>query len=155
MNKSAPESVPYKVGDSDQRPWGHYIVTAVGLNDQGEEYCEKDITVKPAQILSLQSHKLRREHWTVKTGVLTVIVDGRRMTLSAGEDVRIPEGGIHCMANLAAEDCVVHEMQEGTCREEDIIRYLDAYRRAPDDHDGAAAADSVALYRDILSQLGL
>jgi mannose-1-phosphate guanylyltransferase / mannose-6-phosphate isomerase len=143
----------YKVGDTETRPWGAYVVTAVGSTGSGEEFCEKDITVNPGKILSLQSHIHRREHWRVVTGVLTVVLDGQVLTLNEGEDVNLPEGAIHAMANLSPSPVVVRERQEGTCREEDIARYTDAYGRAdtplPDDERGRA---SLAVYKDVLEK---
>lgn len=146
--------IAYQVGDSDQRPWGHYKVTGVGTNASGEEYCEKEITVNPGQILSMQSHELRRETWTVKQGVLTVLLDGERITLTAGESVKIPLRAIHCMANLGTADCVVYEMQEGACREEDVKRYLDPYGRQTESTETPLAEKSIAVYKSILSELG-
>lgn len=143
----------YHVGDSEKRPWGEYVTTAVGVNN-GEEYCEKDITVLPNQILSLQSHNLRREHWTVTQGRLTVILDDQRLELDVGESVDIPLGGIHCMANLGDTPCVVHEKQEGVCREADIIRYLDAYGRADENiKTNEKVERSTALYRGIWADI--
>ena len=145
---------PYTVGDHDARPWGSYTVTAVGKNDAGEDVCEKDIQVLPKQILSLQSHTQRREHWQVIAGTLTVILDDARHELPAGSDIRIPLGAIHCMANLSDAPCTVHEIQEGICREEDIKRYNDAYGRGTEDITGDIAEKSIALYKDILKTLG-
>ncbi len=143
----------YKVGDSDTRPWGHYVVTGVGIEAGDREYCEKRITVQPGKILSLQSHTLRAELWRVEEGVLTVILDGQRITLRAGESIDIPLRGIHCMANLDNAPCTVYEKQTGICREEDIIRYLDAYGRATESFTEDAVTASIALYRAILSDI--
>ena len=143
----------YKIGDRDARPWGSYIVTGVGQNENGE-YCDKDITIHAGQVLSLQSHKLRRETWTVVEGVLTVLVDGQRLELQPGQTVHIPKGSIHCMAALGKTQCVVQERQEGVCREEDIIRYVDAYGRATADASSPVVAVSIAAYQKILAELG-
>lgn len=143
----------YKVGDGDTRPWGSYVVTAVGTNGAGEEYCEKDITVLPGKILSLQSHEMRRETWTVKKGHLTVIRDGEILKLKEGEDVHLPVKSIHSMANLGDTECVVHELQEGTCREEDITRYVDSYGRGTDASGNDAIASSIAAYARIAAQI--
>lgn len=145
---------PYTVGDHDERPWGSYTVTAVGKNAAGEDICEKNIHVLPRQILSLQSHTQRREQWRVVEGTLTVILDDARHDLTTGSDIRIPLGAIHCMANLSDAPCIVHEIQEGICREEDITRYLDAYGRGTENISGETAAKSIALYKDILKTLG-
>jgi mannose-6-phosphate isomerase len=144
----------YKVGDSDQRPWGHYVVTAVGVNEKGEEYCDKEITVLPGQVLSLQSHELRRETWKVLRGTLTVLLDGESIEMIEGEEIHIPEKSIHCMANLSDDrDCVVFERQEGLCREEDIKRYIDAYGRGTEAPKGEAAVNSITAYNEIIAAL--
>ena len=143
----------YRVDDQDMRPWGHYIVTAVGRTADGEEYCEKQIVIKPGNILSLQSHELRRETWTVKQGVLTALVDGKRIEATPGQSIHIPKGSIHCMANLTDENCIVHERQAGICREDDIKRYVDAYSRATESLS-MQASPSVAVYKDILKAIG-
>lgn len=142
----------YKVGDRDSRPWGEYEVTAVGIGDHGE-YCEKRIAVQPGNILSLQSHDMRRETWRVMSGELTVILDGHTMTLHAGEEIFIPKGAIHAMANLSDALCVVFERQEGTCREDDIKRYLDAYGRETESSNDPAVKASLAAYRTVLSKI--
>ena len=142
----------YKVGDIDTRPWGSYTVVAVGTNEDGEEFCEKEIIVNPGHALSLQSHEHRREYWRVSLGTLTVILGKERLTLEKDQSVRIPKGALHCMANLGAEACVVQERQAGLCREEDITRYMDAYGRAEDD-DRPEIAESLALYKQILKDI--
>lgn len=142
----------YQVGDHDTRPWGEYEVTAVGM-DGTDEYCEKCITVQPNNILSLQSHNLRRETWKVTEGELTVILEDKVITLKAGEDIFVPMGSIHAMANLSDAPCTVFERQEGICREDDIIRYLDAYGRAVEESDDAAVKASLAAYRSVLDKI--
>ncbi len=144
----------YIIGDFDTRPWGSYVVTNVGETPLHEEFCEKEITVLPGKILSLQSHEHRRETWRVISGTLTVVLDDRKVVLNAGESLFIPLHAIHAMANTSTEPCVVFERQEGLCREEDIIRYSDAYGRA----DEAIAHDdriqsSLAVYKLIADQL--
>lgn len=145
--------IEYHVGDHDTRPWGTYEVTAVGRNPAGEEVCEKKITVLPQQILSLQSHELRRELWRVVEGELTVVLNDRRITLKQGEDINVPLGSIHAMANLADSPCVVFERQEGTCREEDIKRYLDVYGRGVEASTDPVVTASLAVYRDVMNEL--
>ena len=140
----------YQVGDEDNRPWGHYVVTGVGIAANGEGYCKKVITIKPWQVLSLQSHKLRREKWTVKRGTLTALRDGQRFELSPHEFVHIPVGSIHCMANMDEDGCVVEEVQEGICHEEDIKRYMDIYRRGTETLVSPEATESFTAYRSIL-----
>ena len=145
------KTAEYQIGDREKRPWGDYIVTDVGFNDAGEEYCEKKITVNPGRILSLQSHEHRRETWMVVRGVLTILLDGVRTDLHAGEKIHVPQGSIHCMANLGKAPCVVREKQEGFCREDDITRYIDAYGRGTQASTLPVVKRGIAAYRTILA----
>ena len=141
---------PYQIGDKESRPWGHYTVIDAGIAANGEEYCKKIITVEPLQVLSLQSHKLRRETWIVKKGILTALKDGKRVDLYPGDSIEIPADSLHCMANINDDDCVVEELQEGICREEDIRRYMDVYHRSTETLASPQATESFTAYREIL-----
>lgn len=143
-NTSAP-GAGYAIGDTDARSWGSYTVVAVGKND-GEEYCEKEIIINPGRILPLQSHEHRRERWMVKQGVLTVVLDGKRIEVKKGDEVRIPLRAVHCMANLGKDACIVREIQAGVCREEDVALYGDA------DAQGLAGS-SLAVYQQLLAEI--
>lgn len=124
-----PSSLPaYTIGERDTRPWGSWEVLDAGT-ENGEEYCVKTITVIPNGILSLQSHEFRREEWTVLEGVLEVTRDDAIIVLHAGEQISIPQGAKHRMANRGNVTAVVKEIQRGICREDDIIRYEDVYGR--------------------------
>lgn len=143
-NNSAP-GAGYIIGDTDIHPWGSYTVVATGKND-GEEYCEKEIIVNPGQILPLQSHEQRREHWMVKQGILTVVLDGKRLELKKGDEVRIPLRAIHSMANLGKDACILREIQAGSCRADDMTLYGEA-----DAH--GRAGSSLAVYQQILAEM--
>jgi mannose-6-phosphate isomerase len=140
----------YQTGDRKDRPWGNYIVVDTGVAADGEEYCRKTLTIEPLQILSLQSHKFRRETWVVKRGILTALNDGKRLELYPGESIRIAAGSIHSMANTGDDACVVEELQEGICREDDIRRYMDVYQRGTETLASPQAAESFTTYREIL-----
>lgn len=122
------EMPAYFIGEKDTRPWGTWEVINFG-EENGEEFCEKKITVTPGGILSLQSHKLRREEWTVLEGILEVTCNDDVFTLSPGEKANIPQGAVHRMANRGNSNVVVREIQRGLCREDDIVRYEDVYGR--------------------------
>ncbi len=142
----------YYVGEVGTRPWGHFKVIGAGIDQTGQEFCEKEITVNPGQILSLQSHNFRGEKWTVLEGELIVVLDGERYDLKEGESIVIPLRAIHCMANGSNKPCVVYEKQLGLCSEDDIIRYVDMYGRAGADLDSKSAA-SVELFNLVLSEI--
>ncbi len=152
LSLPAEETPPgsYRIGDRQDRPWGHYIVVDAGTAANGEEYCKKNITIRPLQILSLQSHKLRSETWVVKRGVLTVLKDGRRLELEPGEAVDIPAGSLHCMANTGEDDCIVVETQEGIFREVDIKLFMYFYHIRTEALSSPQAPESFTAYREII-----
>lgn len=119
----------YKVGDRDDRPWGSWEVTKIHEED-GEQVVEKIIKIHPTGILSLQSHKHRREIWTVISGTIRMILNDDTYDLAKGKSVTIQAGDKHRMANPFLEEAIVHEKQIGECRESDFFRYEDQYGRA-------------------------
>lgn len=142
----------YRIGDYDRRPWGSWLVIDVGEIEDGScARCDKIIVVDPNRILSLQSHALRHETWTVLDGTLTVLIDGQCETLGTGRTVDVPVQALHCMANLGKAPCVIKERQTGTCKEDDITRYLDAYGRAVAAMDENAQI-SARLYNSLLDE---
>jgi mannose-1-phosphate guanylyltransferase/mannose-1-phosphate guanylyltransferase/mannose-6-phosphate isomerase len=118
----------YSIGESDTRPWGGWVVLDSG-QENGEDFCIKTITVIPGGVLSLQSHKGRREKWTIEQGTLEVTLDHATHILEMGQSIEIPIGTIHRGANRGPVDVIITEIQRGICREEDIIRYDDIYGR--------------------------
>lgn len=145
-NQTLPGPETYFVGDNDRRPWGSWRVTRTGRMAQDKEFCEKLIVVNPGKILSLQSHELRCETWTVLHGTLIAIVDAHCLALHPGQSVHIPVRAVHTMANPGDEPCLVQERQEGICRESDITRYLDSYGRSTVHGDDERIRSCVSRY---------
>lgn len=116
----------YKKGDHDKRPWGTWEVL-----DAGDGFCVKRICVTPGNILSLQSHDFRAEHWIIVKGEAVVTLGEEKIVKKAGEAVFIPVKTKHRIQNDAASDMEFIEIQTGeTLDENDIIRYEDVYGRA-------------------------
>lgn len=144
----------YHVGDSDKRPWGGYVVTAVSSDPaSGEDIVEKIITVHPKQMLSLQSHVGRSEVWTARTGTLTAVVNDRVVSVAQGGQIDLPIGTIHAMVNIGDTPIEVHEIQRGICREDDIVRYWDQSGRAVDTSDDPLVQASIATYKKLMETL--
>lgn len=143
----------YEVGDSDQRDWGSYAVTDVEYDGDTCTRCEKDITVKPGFMLSIQAHDYRRENWKVVSGTLTVVHNGDIKVLQAGEDINIGLNDVHAMANTSTAPCVVHEIQQGKCDENDNHRYWDANGRPVEESDDPRVLESVAAGQSLLPAL--
>ena len=110
------------------KPWGSYKIFE---KDKG--FLVKRITVAPGEILSLQSHKHRSEHWLVASGVATVECDGEKSYLNQFESIAIPKGSKHRLSNENKEILKVVEVQFGEIlSEDDITRYEDKYKRESD-----------------------
>jgi mannose-1-phosphate guanylyltransferase/mannose-6-phosphate isomerase len=107
------------------RPWGSYTV----LEDEAD--CKvKRITVKPGQVLSLQLHHRRSEHWTVVAGTAKVRVGDKEFLLPANESVYIPVETLHRLENPTGSDLHLIEVQCGDYfGEDDIVRLEDRYGR--------------------------
>ena len=108
------------------RPWGSYTVYA---DEPG--YKVKRLTVLPGQVLSLQRHAKRSEHWTVVGGVARVRRGDEEFDLQPNESTYIPVGTLHRLQNLhESEPCHLIEVQCGDyLGEDDIERFEDVYGR--------------------------
>ena len=115
----------YKVGEFGERPWGCWKVDEVG-----DGFTKKTITVNVGGCLSLQSHEHRSEKWEIVEGVAEVTVNDSVKLLSAGEIVEIPLKAIHRLKNAGDVVLIVKETQTGDILDEsDIVRYEDVYSR--------------------------
>ncbi len=109
----------------DERPWGSFTVL-----DEGAAWKVKRIEVLPGRRLSYQQHARRAEHWMVVSGRATVTLDGRSISLQAGQTVDIPTGAAHRIENPGPEKLVFIEIQTGDYfGEDDIVRLQDDFGR--------------------------
>ncbi|NCT68956.1 MAG: mannose-1-phosphate guanylyltransferase/mannose-6-phosphate isomerase [Rhodanobacteraceae bacterium] len=109
------------------RPWGSYTVL-----EDADDCKVKRLTVKPGQVLSLQLHHRRTEHWTVVKGVAKVRVGEREFLLNRNESTYIPLNTVHRLENPTDADIHLIEVQCGDYfGEDDIVRLEDRYGRAP------------------------
>ena len=110
---------------TEHRPWGSFTVLV-----DDDDHKVKRIVVKPGQRLSLQRHKLRREHWFVISGKALVTLNSGKLSLSSGCSVDIGTGVIHRVENREKEELVFIEIQLGEYfGEDDIERLEDDYGR--------------------------
>jgi len=107
------------------RPWGSYSIL-----EDAEDCKVKRLVVKPGQVLSLQKHFKRSEHWTVVQGVAKVRLGDDEFLLKANESTYIPVETLHRLENPGSEDVHLIEVQTGNYfGEDDIVRYEDIYGR--------------------------
>lgn len=135
-------------GDVIPSPWGENQTLDAGIYSKGFIYnieasfllnaeflqrlskypmgfCKKKLVVLPGKMLSLQRHMARQEYWMVSSGLLTVILDGKKYEVMAGESLFIPQGAVHCMSNTKMVPVEVIELQTGITREKDNVRLMD------------------------------
>lgn len=123
MNK--PAIKPDLADSVVQRPWGGFCVL-----EEGAGYKIKRIWVNAGEILSLQTHEQRDEHWVVVKGTAEVTLDEKIIRLEKNQSVFIPRRAKHRTANPGLDTMEFIEVQVGEyLGEDDIVRYEDKYGR--------------------------
>lgn len=107
------------------RPWGSFTI----LEDAVD--CKvKRLVIKPGQVLSLQKHHRRAEHWTVVQGTAKVRLGDDEFMLKANQSTYVPIDTLHRLENPGDEDIHLIEVQTGNYfGEDDIERLEDIYGR--------------------------
>jgi len=107
------------------RPWGSFTI----LEDAAD--CKvKRLVVKPGQVLSLQLHHRRAEHWTVVMGTAKIRLGDKEFLLEANQSTFIPVETLHRLENPGDQDIHLIEVQTGDYfGEDDIERFEDIYGR--------------------------
>ena len=110
---------------TDYRPWGRYTILG-----EGPDYKIKRIVVNPGQILSLQMHHHRAEHWIVVKGTGKITRGDEVFILSENQSTYIPLGVVHRLENPGKFPLELIEVQSGSyLGEDDIVRLEDVYGR--------------------------
>jgi len=109
-----------------RRPWGSYTI----LEETGDGYKLKRISVLPGAKLSLQAHQHRSEHWVVVAGTATVTCGDLVKVVARNGSAYIPIGETHRLENRGKVMLELIEVQVGDYLEEDDIeRFEDTYGR--------------------------
>lgn len=109
----------------EKRPWGSFEVI-----QESEKYKIKRLIVEKDEILSLQKHYHRSEHWVVVQGCAKVLVGEKEMILNKDQSVYIPIDTLHRLENVGKIPLIIIEVQSGDyLGEDDIIRFEDKYKR--------------------------
>jgi mannose-1-phosphate guanylyltransferase / mannose-6-phosphate isomerase len=107
------------------RPWGYYKIL-----ESGPRYKVKRILVDPQQILSLQMHYHRSEHWVVVQGTAKVTIGDSVHILHENQSTYVPKGTMHRLENPGKVPLEIIETQVGEyLGEDDIVRLEDIYGR--------------------------
>ncbi len=115
----------YQIGDTDQRPWGTWLVL-----DIMPTAVVKKLIVAPGKRISLQRHRHRSERWIVVEGVATVQKEDEQFTLHPGQCAFLPQMCKHRLSNETDTPATLIEIQYGQfLSEDDIERFNDDYGR--------------------------
>jgi len=106
-----------------KKPWGKFEEYTTN-----EKTTVKIITVNKEAILSLQSHKNRKELWLALDPGLTALIGNRKTRLKKGEIIMVPKKARHRI--MASKKARFLEISFGKFDENDITRYEDKYGRA-------------------------
>ncbi|NND45736.1 MAG: mannose-1-phosphate guanylyltransferase/mannose-6-phosphate isomerase [Xanthomonadales bacterium] len=107
------------------RPWGSYTIL-----EDADDCKVKRLVVKPGQVLSLQRHQRRSEHWTVVDGTAKVRLGDDEFLLEQNQSTYIPVNTLHRLENPGDRDIHLIEVQTGDYfGEDDIERFEDIYGR--------------------------
>jgi mannose-1-phosphate guanylyltransferase/mannose-1-phosphate guanylyltransferase/mannose-6-phosphate isomerase len=107
------------------RPWGSF--ESISADDR---FQVKRIIVKPGEVLSLQKHFHRAEHWVVVKGTAKIVNGDNESILCEDESTYIPLGNIHRLENPGKIPLELIEVQTGSyLGEDDIVRFEDKYKR--------------------------
>ncbi|MCA9356175.1 phosphomannose isomerase type II C-terminal cupin domain [Candidatus Nomurabacteria bacterium] len=107
----------------EERPWGSFERF---VNNQ--ECTVKFLNIKKGGVLSLQSHKQRKEFWRVVSGNPRVIIGKTDVIAKPGESFFVKTGQIHRLA-APKNNVTILEIAFGHFKEGDIKRYEDKYNR--------------------------
>jgi mannose-6-phosphate isomerase-like protein (cupin superfamily) len=119
--------IHYKLGDTDNRPWGFWRVV-----DLGQNFVVKQVTIRPGGRLSLHYHHGRNENWVVVAGKAGARIGETHSILMETQAIFVPVNIPHRLENTGDVDVVLIEIQTGTLLDEtDIVRLEDVYGRAP------------------------
>ncbi len=80
---------------------------------RSEGYLVKKLTIFPGQSLSLHKHERRSEHWSVVSGVATIVLDGTEKEYHRNESIFVPMGVFHRISNETSKDLIVIEVSIG------------------------------------------
>ena len=107
----------------DERPWGYF-----------RQFCAntpttvKIISIKPKEMLSLQSHTKREEFWHVISGSGRVEIGEIKKETIVGDEHEIQIGEKHRLS-AGPDGIQVLEIAIGNFDESDIVHYEDKYKR--------------------------
>lgn len=113
-----------KAGDRYENPvTGEYGYTRVGTEDTGGKLLVSDLRVRPGgAVLGAHLHPTIDERFTVVSGKIGYMLDGKRGVLEAGQSANLPKGIPHDWWNAGDEEArVIVEIRPAARFEQMVI----------------------------------
>lgn len=110
--------------DRVYKPWGYYEDLY-----RSAEVTLKKLMIKSGEEISYQLHQERAEMWYIVSGEGKFVKNGVNRLVFPGDIVTVEVGAKHQIVNVGDKPVIIHEMQCGNCREDDIERIEDKYGR--------------------------
>ncbi len=113
----------------NQRPmcekcaWGEYQVLDYRIQNDGQNFLTKHLTIKPGQHISYQRHAHRTEMWTFVDGTGKLLLDGVITEVGRGDTTYIKPGVKHAI--MAITELHIIEVQVGDELVEEDVERLD------------------------------
>ena len=95
-------------GDIFYTPWGCKETLT-----RSADYMVKKLTILPGRSISMHRHEKRSEHWSVVSGIATIVLDAQEREYRRNESIFVPIGCYHEIRNEYARDLVVIEVSVG------------------------------------------
>ncbi|MCR4691279.1 MAG: cupin domain-containing protein [Lachnospiraceae bacterium] len=93
--------------------------------ERGNDFSIKKLTILPGRSIHMHKHNKRSEHWSVISGIATIMIDDKEKEYGRGESILVPIGSYHEVRNEYARDLVLVEVSIGenvNVRGGDLIR---------------------------------
>lgn len=112
---------------------GDIFYTSWGIKEtltRNRGYVVRKITLFPGKEISMHKHEHRIEHCSIVSGVATITLDGKTKECDSTDNIFVPVGSFHKIANLSAKDVVFVEVSVGDSagqKNGDMVRVTDDF----------------------------
>jgi mannose-1-phosphate guanylyltransferase len=102
------------------KPWGCYTTLESSVNFQ-----LRKLIVRPHQLISLQEHQYRSEHWIILKGKASVTLGNQFFIVNVNESIFVPMGIKHSIENKEEHNLELIEVQIGSYFGEDDVKQVE------------------------------
>ncbi|WCT54685.1 sugar phosphate nucleotidyltransferase [Paenibacillus kyungheensis] len=107
----------------EERFWGKQTIISHRQDEGGLETVTKRVVITSGRFISYHEHKLRKEVWTIISGIGYICLDGVITMISPGDVIVVEPGMKHCIGASEGELEFIESQIGKAVSETDIIRY--------------------------------